>query len=802
MPATRRRLYAYTAQSMVGAAVLLLAASTAAQAATNPVSIAVNVGYSGFVKAQQWMPVTIDVTNKGAGVDGTLEVTATSSQNGPPIGSAIYQTHVSLPSGATKHIRTYLVEDQVPSSVSVRIVQNGQVLASASPSSGSSSTVLIGVLSDQTTALDNFAAVHPAHISANVAHLAVGDIGDSAILLRAFDLLAIDAFATDLLTTAQRNAITDYVQNGGALLLGTGGSWHKTLAAISPSILPMQVQSTTILGSSPALGGLSGVELATGTLSGGARSWLSDGARPLLVERFVGSGLVTMAAFDWTQEPIASWSGADVLLRQILVRTMFSAGSAQNLASGLNGPFGVSGVSITSRSNTLAQALSNVPALDLPSLLLIGFLVLAYVLVVGPINYLALRALHHRALAWITVPLIAIIASAGAFGAGLFTKGRSVQTNQVSVIHLEPGWDRAYEESYTGVLTPTRGDYQVNVVEGRRLVGPLSSYNGGIVISNSDVIRVNVDDNSITLPNMTAFTLRGFATEGVVDAPRLVASAKLVNGKLTGTVTNESAMRFTDAVVMAGDGYQLLPALAPGASLPFSVAPKLSNPFAGPPAYATIYTNNYNGPQFSPPTDADRVGFEKTSILALVAGSNFNGITPTLAPMVVAWAPQSVEHITLVGSLPRTTAETAVVLPLIVGEIGAGQIPTGVVASRFTDIDGNTQAGPPGAVFMQSGTVTYDFSPTLASGTHLSGASLDSTSQSPKGVAPGTSQSLQAQVWNWSQSVWVPLNYNALGTTAVPDGAVNPSSGEVRLQLIVNGGGVLLGAISLTGTVQ
>src|SRR5450759_1175381 len=122
MPASRRRASACAALALVAAALTLLAASNAAKAATNPLSIAVKVGYSGFVKAQQWMPVTIDLTNNGQGVDGTLEVSigASSTPNGPPIGSAIYQTHLSLPAGATKQVRTYLVEDQAPAVVSVR----------------------------------------------------------------------------------------------------------------------------------------------------------------------------------------------------------------------------------------------------------------------------------------------------------------------------------------------------------------------------------------------------------------------------------------------------------------------------------------------------------------------------------------------------------------------------------------------------------------------------------------------------------------------------------------------------------
>ena len=794
MPAGGRRV-SHAALALVAAALLSLAASTV-EAATDPVSITVKVGYSGFVKPEQWMPVAIDLTNTGPDLDGTLEVSTAAVANGPPIGPAIYTTHVSLASGAFKHLKTYVIEDQAPSSVSVRLLVNGQVVATGGRAGGSAATPLIGVLSDQPTALDSFAAVHPGSVSATVVHLSLEDVGDSALLLRAFDLLAIDDFATDSLTAAQRGAITDYVQNGGSLVLGTGASWRKTLAGVSSTLMPMAIDGTATLNSVAALGQLSRVEVARGALNAGASAWLAEGGKPLLAERFVGGGLVTLATFDWNQEPVAGWSGANVLLRQILVRNLFSS-AAQT--SGFNGGFGPSGGSISLRSTSLSQVLGNLPALDLPSLLLIGLLVVAYVLLVGPVNYLALRALHRRALAWVTLPLIAILASVGAFGAGLFTKGQSVQTNQVSIIHLQAGWDRAYAESYTGVLAPTRGDYQVNVAGAHPWVGPISSFSNGYG-PTSAVIRVNADNNSILMPGMTAFVLRGFATEGVVDAPQLVASAKLVNGTLTGTIQNNSNLRFTDLVVLAGDGYQVISGLAPGAGATFSVTPKPSNPYAGPPAYMNIYGNYFNGPPPSQITDADRQAMEKSSILSLVAGGGFNGISSTIAPMVVAWTQQPYEQITVEGAHPRSTAESAVVIPLAIGAIGAGPLPAGLVVSRFTDIDGTTQNGPPGAVFMQSGTATYDFTPQLVPGTHLTGATLDSTSQSPKGGAfPG--QSLSAEAWDWSQSAWVTVAYTPFGTSTLPAGAVNPSSGEVRIRITVNGQ-ALLGAISLTGTVQ
>jgi hypothetical protein len=803
MPASRRRASARVAVALVVTAVVSLAASVAAQAATNPVSITVNVGYKGFVKAQQWMPVTVDVTNKGQDVNGTVEVTTGNNTNGPPIGSVIYQAHISLPAGATKHLKTYLVEDQAPTTVSARIVQNGQVLASSDAQPGTAATVLIGVLSDQSTALDNFAAVHPGGLVASVAHLSLEDVSDSPILLRAFDLLAIDNFATDSLTSAQRAALTDYVQNGGALLLGTGASWRKTLAGVSSTLLPMSVDGTTTLNSVSTIDNLSGAEIATGTVNPGSNAWLAEGPRPLLAEKLVGNGMVTLSTFDWNQAPVAGSTGADTLLRQVLVRTLFSAAASQGMFSSKGGGFGVGGTGSTAeRSNAVGQALASLPALDLPSLLVIGILVLAYVLFVGPINYFVLRSLNHRALAWVTVPLIVIVASAGAFGTGLFTKGRSVQTNQVSIIHLEPGWDHAYVESYMGVVTPTRGDYQVNLTGSNPLVGPIFN-NSGVAGPSSDLIRVGVDNNSVMLPNMTAFVLRGFATEGMVDTPKLVATAQFVNGKLTGTIRNDTTTPFTDAVVLAGDGYQLLKALAPGATATFVVTPKVLNVTTGPPAIYSIYGNYYNGPQFNPPTDADREGQEKSSILSLVATASFSGFNPTITPMVVAWTKQPYEQISVGGSQPRATALTAFALPIALGEIGAGTVPAGMIVSRYTDMEGDSQPGSPGAVTTTNGTVTYDFQPSIVPGLHLTQASLDSSTQNQFGGPPGTTQSTpEVSAWDWSKSSWVTLSYNAQGTTALPDSAVNPTSSEVRLQFVANGNMSVLGPISLTGTVK
>src|ERR1700674_3638053 len=661
-----------------------LAGGSIGAAAANDVTLSVLVGYQGVVKPGEWMPVTVVAKNSGAGIDGTLELQETLNGQPDVSGFPVYQAPISLASGASKRIRAYAIIDTTGATITARIVQNGRVIVSQDSTSPSTTSTLIGVLSDQGTSLDTFAAVHPASVAARVVHLAAGDLAESAIPLRAFDILAIDDFATDGLTTGQRTAIGDFVRAGGDLLLGTGAAWHKTLAGLPTAIVPMTVSGTTSVTTS-LLGGAP-VEVATGVVTPGL-VWLATGSRPLLLERQVGAGTVTMATFDWNQDPVAGWSGTASLLRQIIARSVIGVGSSnQNFAyaTGVPGPLSfTSQPSIASKSGALSSTLGNLPGLDLPSLQLTGLLVLLYVLLVGPVNYIVLGAMRRRALAWVTVPLIAVIAAGGAYGAGVFTKGRSVQANQITILHAQPGWDHAYQETYTGIMAPSRGDYQAAIGGGRLLISPIvnnSGFGPGAFGTGSRAgsLRINVDNNNVTLPGMTAFVLGGFATESMSSAPQLGAHLQLVNGKLTGTIENHSNLAFTDAVLIMGDNFQTFGALKPGATATVSLDPKPANQF-GQPTYTRIYgTAFFNGPQPNQLTDAQREDYAKTQILAVLTTAGSSKGSLAAAPMLVAWTHQSFQDLTVNGSHPRSTAESAVALSLPLDQIGTGSLPAGV----------------------------------------------------------------------------------------------------------------------------
>jgi len=769
------------------AALGMTATPLVSEAASKALQLTVQVGYHNTVKLGQWMPVNVDLTNGGPAVDGTLEVqTNNTGQGGPPIGAATYQTPISLAAGATKHVRTYVTEDN-PGTVSVRVVQNRQILASQEVTIPyTSSGLMAGIVSDQPSALDSLGIIH-AGLSPLVVHLSPAEISDSAPVLRTFDLLAIDDFATDTLTDAQRNALADYVMQGGALLLGTGGSWHKTLAGLPPALVPMQVTGSKMLMPTGALG--SGpVEVVTGALTAGSTVWLAEGNQPLLVEASVGGGLVEMATFDWTQDSIIGWVGTTALLRQAVVRSTY--GNSNSNAGAPVVSKGGSGISIANKGGALTNVLGNLPSLNLPAWWLIGALVLAYVLLVGPINYFVLRAINRRALAWITVPAIALVGSVGAYGASVATKGTSVLANEISILHVQQGWERAYQEQYTGILTPTRGDYEVGLGGGHRMVSPIYNYSGPISDPNFGAMRINTTTEAVTLPGMNAFTLRGFANEGIVTAPQLAGSSQLAAGKLTGTIRNLSMLHFSDGIVFSANSYQKLGGLGPNESVSFSYQVVGGTNFGGPPVYVTAYPNVYTGNPLNNASDTERENEMRSAVLSALMGNGGPVMSASSAPMVVLWSKESLQAVTVNGGHPRTFSENAVVMTLPIGRI-SGNVPSSVVAGRMVDIDADvSQGGIPGLLTAQAGSITYSFSPTLASGEHLTAASIDSSNPfGPKGVigANGTPGVVKGQVWDWSSSTWVDIQYQDNTSAPIPDAAVNPTTGEVRLKLSSDG---------------
>jgi hypothetical protein len=529
---------------------------------------------------------------------------------------------------------------------------------------------------------------------------------------------------------------------------------------------------------------------------------------------------VTLATFDWAQDPVAGWAGTRDWLRQVAIRDLFGSSSSTGMPYGIGGgapavfyPLGGgnTGGSLTQRGNNLMSALANLPSLNLPSLPLTASLILLYVIFVGPLNYFLLKAVGRRELAWFTIPAIAIAFSAGAYGIGVGTRGQSVQGTQISIIHVWPASQTAYRETYTGLVTPTHGDYSVTVSGGQPALASIGYFSNGPVPS-SGLTRIYPGQQRLDLLDVTAFTLRGFAGEDLVPAPELTASVNLSQGRVTGDVRNGSSIRFQDAVVIAGNSYQSLGPISPGADARVNLVIQPPSQFGGPGVAYGIYPNNtYGNVPASTSSQALRLGNERTQVLQLITGS-FNG-APSIgtAPTLVAWFSGPVQPSRVNGTQVPLQAENAVVLPVATSSYGKGALPAGMVTGRLVDASGTVS--PNGiSVSVVGGSVTYEFTVPSAPGLRLLNPSLSDTGPAvgkpyipvPPSALPGSSTTpLQAEAWNWSQQEWQPIGSPEPGPAALPVGSYNAATGMIRIRLSsVAGSSFNIGTLSLGGTLQ
>jgi hypothetical protein len=194
----------------------------------------------------------------------------------------------------------------------------------------------------------------------------------------------------------------------------------------------------------------------------------------------------------------------------------------------------------------------------------------------------------------------------------------------------------------------------------------------------------------------------------------------------------------------------------------------------------------------------------RTAVLSTLLANSFGGTPTSTLPTVVLWTKLPFQTITVNGGHPRTYSESAVVMTLPIGQVGAGTLPAGVVPGRIIDLDADTsQGGPPGMVIAQAGSITYTFTPNLAPGAHLTSASIQNTNPfGPKGFGGGAAAGVvKAQVWDWTESAWAGVSYQDNQLTLIPDSAVSQATGEVRLR-ISSDGQFAAGWLSLQGAVK
>jgi len=630
----------------------------------------------------------------------------------------------------------------------------------------------------------------------DVVDVSLAELPERPEALHSFDCLVFNDVDTSSLAPEKAAALEAWVQQGGRLVVGGGAGARRTAAGLPESLLPVVPRSEVALDSVTALTGLAEGEairvpgpflVAAGDMAEG-HSLAAEGDLPLIRERLVGSGSVDWVALDLATSPFDAWSGTTPFWERLLAPgAAYPPWMAQDMSAR------------QMQAGSMTYALTNLPALDLPSVQGLALLLAVYVLVVGPVNYLLLRWRKRLHLAWITIPLLTILFAGGAFGLGYALRGSDVILNKISIVGPQADGNAAMR-SYVGLFSPSQQSYEIQV-PGAHLLSPLNpEYNpwgpGGLA-TTGEMVFVQGQSGAVRGLAVNQWSMQALMVEGSWPAFGQISSELRLDGQsVTGRVRNDTGYTLNDSVLILGNGFVRLGNLAPGqeAAIKMEVGDVTSQPFGSPISYR-LFEAEFNRP--GPNGVSREVQLKQTLVDSLFQQGGKFGASPISLSNAGAlqglyflgWLDQAPPEIQVEGRTPMQQAISLVHAPLAyeLPEDGAVTLPPGLISGTLLEVpqEGGF-CGPPGttAIYIGRGQAVFEFRAPLAG--ELAIEQLNLTLRSDGGWW----QSPTMAVYDWTADDWADMGQMALGTVALADaGHLVSDDGRIRIRMASEGGG-------------
>jgi len=711
-------------------AALLIAAPAAGQDSDlAQIELSARAGFDGYYKGEYWVPVQVEISNDGPDIEGyiTLEMSSAIGDDG-----VIYRNPISLPSQSNKRQMLFVY---VP-------------------------PFATGIVTEQPGRLEYLENVSGGRSEATVAYLSPADLPEIAAAWNALDVIVIHGMDSGQLTAAQRQALESWVDVGGQLVVSGGPAWQETTAGLT-DLLPVDIGGTQLQDDIPSLRQLSGssfrdpgpyVVTNSGLRSG--ESLIHEDGLPLLARKEQGRGSVFFLALDPLLAPLLDWDGSVAVWSSV-------ADFAQPLPYWAKGP---------RDSYAAASAVSSLPAVSLPSPWILLTFLLIYIAVVGPLNYLILRRLGRRELAWVTIPGMVVVFSVTAYLLGFQLKGNETIVNQMSIAFGQLGGDQVRTQTLIGLYSPQRATFDL-ILPQEAIARPFEQGYGDLVgpgnigaveraneVTVSDIrvdvggVETLVADSYQSGPNITgAVRLRSEASDLIMDidlfnnGSALLENAAIVFGSTVMSLGDiepggrvERSERVTTAQSSTGGS------MSGGSSVP---SPVLGSPLSSNMATILGSTDYYN----------DREVYPRWQLLQALAPEYdaSGGYYPLGKATLITWSDQPQLELSLSNDDFTATATTLYFLELPVNQDVAVSNTRTVLPRPLLSWQVLAEEGVYDArvddLHLPPGWIEIEFVP-YAEFQALSVEDLSIVLQASAGQ-PG--QRLpQVQVWNWVEAVW------------------------------------------------
>jgi hypothetical protein len=671
---------------------LLLGPLASPAAADDLLRMSARVLLQGHTRVGSWMAVEVQLGNDGPPITGELRID--NAQSG-----ARYSMAVDLPTSSRK---TYVLHAQPPTfgrTLSLSLVANKASLATVTVpyQVHNSDQMVIGVVAERPQGITGKLAIrsNTGTLSAAAA-LGPGDLPDRVEGWAPLDALIWQDTDSNELSADQLGALRAWIAGGGRLLIVGGTAGIGTLSGFPDDLLPYRPTASleidpaavsSMVGTPP--NGVPDVTAMAGTLERG-HALATVGDRTVAAVAPLGSGSVTIVGFD----PSARWltdGPAAVTLWQSLI--------PQRTANG----------KVIFDDSQLLQGVISLPSLALPPIGGLLLLLAGYILVIGPLNYLVLRRLDRRELAWLTMPVLILGFAAGAYAYGAALRGTDIVVNELAIVRGAPGTTVGSAQAYFGVFSPTRGTYQVEVPGGALLAGPLTP--DALGSSTAGILDVVQGDPSAVRDLTIGFgSLRVVRAETTATVPLIRADLHLVDDTLSGTVENASDVTLEHASVVLGASMTVLGDVKPHATVPVKVRLGGTNQNN----LADVIVGQFNGGQVAVTDELTRQAarYQMVQQLAYDPQFGWGNRLPGERPVILAFGRAPVLDVRVQGQEPRRASNVLYYVPAemtIKGQVAFGG---DLVRSTVVAVDNpGFFSKDPFNIYMGAGSMTEAYQP-------------------------------------------------------------------------------------------
>lgn len=677
--------------AMVVALPVLLGPLASPAAADDPLKMSARVLLQGHTRVGSWMAVEVQLANDGPPVAGELRVDTFQ-------GGARYSMAVDLPTSSRK---TYVLHAQPPAfghNLSLSLLANQASIQTLSVpyQVHNADQMVIGVIAERPQGITAKLAIrsNTGTLSA-AATLGAADLPDRVEGWAALDALVWQDTDSNQLSAEQLTALRAWLAAGGRLVIVGGTAGIGTLSSFPDDLLPYRPTSSleidpaavsAMVGTAPD--GVADFPAMAGSLARG-HALAMVGDRAVAAVAAYGNGSVAIVGFDPSARWLADGPGAVTLWQSLI---------PQRTANG----------TIIFDDSQLLQGVISLPSLALPPIGGLLLLLAGYIVVIGPLNYLVLRRLDRRELAWLTMPVLILGFAAGAYAYGAALRGTDIVVNELAIVRGALDTTVGSAQAYFGVFSPTRGTYQVEVPGGALLAAPLTPDALGGTTGLLDVLQG--DPSAVRDLSIGFGSLRVVRAEATATVPRMRAELNLADNILTGTLENASEVTLEHVSVVLGASITTLGDVKPHTTMPV----KLRLGSVNQQNLADVVVGQFNGGPVAVTDDLTRQAarYQMVQQLAYDPQFGWGNRLPGERPVILAFGRAPVLDVKVEGQETRRASNVLYYVPVemtIKGQVAFGG---DLVRSTVVAVDNpGFFSKDPFNIYMGAGTMTSAYQP-------------------------------------------------------------------------------------------